>query len=49
MGDSETFGVEKGHGEEVISWLNEQAKSQSIKLEARLYGYDVIRRLENQC
>ncbi len=41
MGDSETFGVEKGHGDEVVSWLNKQAKSQSIKLEARLYGYDV--------
>lgn len=41
MRDSETFGVEKGHGEEVISWLNEQAKSQSIKLEARLYGYNI--------
>ena len=41
MGDSGTFGVEKGHGEEVISWLNEQAKSQSMKLEARLYGYAV--------
>jgi len=32
MGDSETFGVDKGHGVEVISWLNEQAKSQSLKL-----------------
>ncbi len=41
MADSETFGVEKGHGEEVVVWLNEQAKSQSIKLEARLYGYSV--------
>ena len=41
MRDSETFGVEKGHGEEVVSWLNEQARSQSIKLEARLYGYDI--------
>ncbi|MGY5148069.1 MAG: hypothetical protein ACW9W4_08735 [Candidatus Nitrosopumilus sp. bin_7KS] len=41
MADSETFGVEKGHGEEVIAWLNEQAKVQSIKLEARLYGYNV--------
>jgi len=41
MGDSETFGVEKGHGEEVVSWLNEQAKTQSIKLEARLYGYNI--------
>ena len=41
MANSETFGVEKGHGEEVVSWLNDQAKSQSIKLEARLYGYSV--------
>lgn len=41
MRDSETFGVEKGHGEEVIAWLNEQAKNHSMKLEARLYGYSV--------
>ena len=41
MRDSETFGIEKDHGEEVISWLNEQAKSQSVKLEARLYGYSI--------
>ncbi|ABX12532.1 hypothetical protein [Nitrosopumilus maritimus] len=41
MRDSETFGVEKGHGEEVVAWLNEHAKTQKIKLEARLYGYSV--------
>ena len=41
MGDSETFGIEKGYGEEVIAWLNEQAKTQKIKLEARLYGYNI--------
>ena len=41
MGDSETFGIEKGHGKEVIAWLNEQAKTQKIKLEARLYGYNI--------
>jgi len=41
MGISETYGIEKGHGEEVITWLNEQAKSQGRKLEARLYGYDI--------
>jgi hypothetical protein len=41
MGISETFGIEKGHGEEVITWLNEQAESQGTKLEARLYGYDI--------
>ncbi len=39
MKDSETFGIEKGHGEEVISWLNEQSKNN--KFEARLYGYSV--------
>ncbi len=39
--DSETFGIEKDHGEEVIAWLNEQAKSQKVKLEARLYGYKI--------
>jgi len=39
MKDSETFGVEKGHGEEVITWLNEQSKDS--KFEARLYGYSV--------
>ena len=27
MGDSETFGVEKGHGKEITTWLNEQAKN----------------------
>ena len=41
MRDSETFGIEKGHGEEVITWLNEQSKTQKTKLEARLYGYSV--------
>jgi len=41
MGDSETFGIEKDHGEEVVSWLNKQAKSQKLKLEARLYGYNI--------
>ncbi len=41
MGISETFGIEKGHGEEVITWLNEQTKSQGTKLEARLYGYNI--------
>lgn len=41
MKDSETFGIEKGHGEEVISWLNEQAKVKDKKFEARLYGYTI--------
>ena len=41
MGDSETFGVEEGRAEEVIKWLNDQAKNNKIKLEARLYGYSI--------
>ncbi|MGI9565489.1 MAG: hypothetical protein ACR2LL_00555 [Nitrosopumilus sp.] len=39
MRDSETFGIEKDHGEEVVTWLNDQARKQKIKLEARLYGH----------
>ncbi|MDH3311963.1 MAG: hypothetical protein OEM28_02305 [Nitrosopumilus sp.] len=41
MRDSETFGVEKGYGDEIVSWLNNQAKIQGVKLEARLYGYKI--------
>jgi len=41
MAISETFGIEKGHGEEVITWLNGQVKSKGTKFEARLYGYDI--------
>ncbi len=36
--DSETFGVEKGHGEQVVNWLNTQS---SGRFEARLYGHVV--------
>ena len=41
MGNSETFGVQKGHGKEIVEWLNEQSKTQKTKLEARLYNYEV--------
>ena len=41
MGNSETFGVQKGHGKKIVEWLNEQSKIQNIKLEARLYNYEV--------
>jgi len=41
MRDSETFGVEKGHGEEIVSWLNNQSKVRGVKLKARLYGYNI--------
>ena len=39
MRDSETFGIEKGHGQEVVEWLNEHAGDK--KFEARLYGYTI--------
>lgn len=39
MKDSETYGIEMGHGEEVVAWLNEQSKN--TKFEARLYGYSI--------
>jgi cell division protein YceG involved in septum cleavage len=41
MGNSETFGVQKGHGKQIVEWLNEQSKRQNNKLEARLYDYVV--------
>ena len=41
MKDSESFGVEKGHGEKVVGWINEQARKRGLRLEARLYGYDL--------
>jgi len=41
MANSETFGVEKGYGKEIVGWLNEQSNIQNIKLEARLYNYEV--------
>ena len=41
MGNSETFEVQKGHGKEIVGWLNEQSKKQNNKLEARLYDYVV--------
>ncbi|MGQ0605527.1 MAG: hypothetical protein ACT4OD_01035 [Candidatus Nitrosotenuis sp.] len=39
--DSETFGVEKGHGLEAIEWLNQEAKKDNLKFEARLYGQEI--------
>ena len=41
MRESETFGIESGHGENVIKWLNEEAKNQKLKFESRLYGYEL--------
>ncbi len=39
--NSETFGVESGHGQETVDWLNQEAKNDGLKFEARLYGQQV--------
>jgi hypothetical protein len=39
--NSETFGVEIGYGQEAIEWLNQEAKNDGLKFEARLYGQQV--------
>lgn len=41
MEESETFGVEKGNGKKLVSWMNDQAKNKGLKFEARLYGHDI--------
>ena len=41
MGESESFAVESGFGTKVIEWLNEEAKKQNLKFEARLYDYTI--------
>ena len=41
MGDAETFGVEKGYGEQAVQWMNEEAEKLDWKFEARLYGYEI--------
>ena len=39
MKNSESFGIENGFGLKVIEWLNDEAKMQNLKFEARLYGH----------
>ena len=41
MGDSESYGIEKGHGEEIVEWLNKEAEEKGYKFQARLYGYEI--------
>ena len=41
MAGSETFGVESGFGEQVLNWMNSEAKKRKIKFEARAYSYEV--------
>ena len=41
MADSETFGIEKGYGQQAIEFMNEEAKKEKLKFEARLYNYEI--------
>ena len=41
MTDSETFGIEKGYGQQAIEFMNEEAKKEGWKFEARLYNYEI--------
>lgn len=41
MKDSETFGIQKGHEDIVIKWLNEKATQDELKFEARKYGWSI--------
>ena len=41
MADSETFGIEKGYGTQAIEFMNEEAKRERWKFEARLYDYEI--------
>ena len=41
MRESETFGAEKGSGEELVQWMNAEAKKRNVKFEARLYDYTI--------
>jgi len=41
LADSESFGIEKGHGEKAVSWMNEEAMKMNWKFEARLYDYEI--------
>ena len=41
MADSESFGIEKGYGNQAVDWMNEEAKKEGMKFEARLYNYEI--------
>ena len=41
MAGSETFGVESGFEEQVLEWMNSDAKKRKLKFEARSYGYSI--------
>ena len=42
MGGSETFGVESGFVQDVLEWMNNEAKKRKSKFEARSYDYEIV-------
>jgi len=42
MAGSESFGVESGFGEQVLEWMNSEAKKRKSKFEARAYNYEIV-------
>ena len=41
MAGSETFGVESGFADEVLGWMNSEAKKRKSKFEAKAYNYKI--------
>ena len=41
MRESETFGIETKFAERAIEWMNEQAKKNNWKFEARTYNSEI--------
>ncbi|HSF28588.1 MAG TPA: hypothetical protein VLA53_06175 [Nitrosopumilaceae archaeon] len=41
MADSETFGIEKGYGQQAVEFMNQEAKKEGWDFEARLYNYEI--------
>ena len=41
MTGSETFGVESGFEEQVLDWMNSEAKKHKSKFEARIYNHKI--------
>lgn len=41
MGSADSFAVEQGKGSEAVTWMNEYAKKNKLKFEAKLSGYSM--------
>jgi len=45
MADSESFGIEKGYGNQAVQWMNDEANKSDWKFEVRLYGYEITTKI----